>query len=351
MIDEEVYQEEEDEQPPTQYPGLQPSRRLTSGSFDSRVEAYLINQLAMRNAIDQMMSSSYESKQPNTSNVAQNLPSASLQPPVTKPKSPRPLPQNYRAAPYSIPYHTGFAHLYGSAYSVTASNNVSGTTRGDARNPIRSNSFDQGRMSNAPSLSPSASTGNTMFDPDVMVNSRSPTPQHSNGASPPIRSYSSPLATSSYTPEPAPSNAPLHSMFGSSSENYLSTPYYSWANVPGLPRPEHITGPQASYDHMSETISPSDLDACTDYLSATSATTSPSPSDATVAASVGFYYNQTHEWTNAEDMNDYSTTGMSWDVQQGSLVEESKTNENCWDVLFQENEVSAEHNAGYGTRG
>ena len=315
--------EEEDDELPSHYRRLTAHLQTDSNDFNRRLSAYLTNHVAMRSALDQVITSSYAQQYPNAPQFAHNHQSmypspfmahhmpqqqalqSYVQPPynaATGTPSYRPV-QHFRSASISGPQETS-----GFNQNIPTSSPVQGT------NPI-----DQRRMSMpAKPTSPTASVQTPQFS------QARPTPPRTssssfNGKHPttpffPVKQEDQSPSQMSAPPQPQPQpqphqrnfgnfgsyqdlgpfttalpmesqlmlgsvldpNDPLTAAFMSGSENMMHS-YYN-ANPAALSKQRNF---HPSYDGMSATLAPSALDMSTPSLSnpppVTSAALSNSP--------------------------------------------------------------------------
>lgn len=120
VINEEMYEEEDDDLP-MQYRRLTAHLQTGSVDFNRRLAAYLTNQVAMRNAMDQMINNSYAQQYPhapqfphNTNNQTPFSPSISQSPTNTQ-----------RSAPYPSPHQSAFKQPLNRSYSGATPNDSS----------------------------------------------------------------------------------------------------------------------------------------------------------------------------------------------------------------------------------
>lgn len=274
---ERVYEEEIDDRA-SQFQNLAASQCLGSAGFDSRVEAYLTNQLAMRNAIDQL----------NTVNVPQRSSVSGInkidtfQPSTLGCETLRSPTYGYRPAPYHNPYQAGLAHMYGSAYTNTIPMAVSDIPMvRNTSHTSRTGSFQQGGRSTSTDKSQSqvpfnnvrydeesgrelqrqvAGTSNNKFTPMCCLNAASSGELHTHAR-----------------PGLLPT-APTRSMAGISLEDYLSSPNYSWSSVPGsMVSGQSMSGFETTYNSSSASMSPATINGSTRVASASPSTGGPLP--------------------------------------------------------------------------
>ena len=101
MINEEMYEEEDDELP-IQYRRLTAHLQTGSADFNRRLSAYLTNHVAMRSALDQAITSSYAQQYPNAPQFAHNHQSMYPSPFMTHDMPQQQSPQQYVQSPYNM---------------------------------------------------------------------------------------------------------------------------------------------------------------------------------------------------------------------------------------------------------
>lgn len=329
-----MYEEEDDDLP-------LPYRRLTShlqtGSvdFNRRLAAYLTNQVAMRSAMEQMVSQSFAQQFPNAPQFGQNqqFPSPMVNTNMGSPGMARASPtaaSSYRSAPYPSPHSPAFQQAHGRAYSMAAPPLPSGQPGTPNRSPAQAaNALHQRRMS-MPAASSSAATtpalntdGLPSADPEQQRQTQSANVAGKQPDNfPPLWQDTGPFTTS-LPPEtqqmigPALDlNDPFSSMLMSGSDNYATNPYYQWGNM----FPQNIKAEASpmhpSLDGMSATLAPSALDMSGDGFSASANFNGLATGDQPSAPSSGLDFNLSQDSTSLKGMP--STTGGNMSRQSSS---------------------------------
>ena len=136
--------EEEDDGLPLQYRRLTAHLQTGSADFNRRLAAYLASNVAMRSALDQAITSSYEQQFPNARQFSHNQPGVFPSPLMTQnvgfhPAQQPPVhgsphsPHQYRQSPYPMPGGQGFRQPSHRAGSIgTPANFTEGTSPGPA---------------------------------------------------------------------------------------------------------------------------------------------------------------------------------------------------------------------------
>lgn len=269
MINEEMYEEEDDDLP-FQYRRLTAHLQTGSSEFNRRLAAYLTNQVAMRSAMEQMVNNSYPQQYPGQfQHPQQNMFQSPL---MQQPHTPQSPMSSYRQAPYPSPHHPSFRGMHGRAYSSVATAHPAQSNTGQ--------SFEHRRMSTPASVPPTPGTIKTdgvNSESDYMRQTQSATmPQ---GNFPPLWQDMGPFTTT-LPPEsqqmlgPAlDHNDPFQASLMNGSDNFINHSYYPWhemsQGVKGMP-----VHPSA-YHGMSATLAPA---ALTSHSGAVSSVTTPGTS-------------------------------------------------------------------------
>lgn len=329
VVNEEMYEEEDDDLP-------LPYRRLTSHlqtnsvDFNRRLAAYLTNQVAMRSAMEQMVSQSFAQQFPNAPQFGQNqqFPSPMVNTNMGSPSMPRPSPttaSSYRSAPYPSPHSPAFQQPHGRAYSMAAPNVPNGQSGTPARSPVPpTNALHQRRMS-MPAASISATTtpslateGISPADPEQQRQTQSASISgKTQDYFPPFWQDTGPFTTT-LPPEtqqmigPAlDPNDPFSSVLMSGSDSFASNPYYPWGNM----LPQNMKAEQSSvhpsFDGMSATLAPSALDMSGESFSAPGNASNPPAGDQVSAPSSGLDFNLSQDSTSLKGMPATAGTGLS----------------------------------------
>ena len=225
VVNEEMYEEEEDDLP-LQSRRFEAHLQTGSADFDRRLAAYLMNQVAMRSAVDQMVHNSCNQQYPVNPQYPQNA----FQSPVAHSPS---MTQSYRSAPYPSPIHPEYRNMHNQAYSMATVPN-SGTS--PATPSVQAKPLDHRRLSTPTVSHPSASTMNQIKtesvqgDADYDLQPQAATMP--NGSLPPVWQDMELLSTT-LSPEvqqmigPAlDMNDPFQARLMHGSDNYISSPYY-----------------------------------------------------------------------------------------------------------------------------
>lgn len=259
MINEEMYEEEEDDLP-LQYRRLTAHLQTGSVDFNRRLAAYLTNQVAMRSAMEQMVNNSYVNQYSNGAQFAQSP--TSMYPPQMNPRPGMTSPNaSYRQSPYPSPYQPGFRQGHGRAFSTaqvppTAPNASSDTPSG---------SLDNRRMSTPAVLQQSSSqildTKDVKQEPDSQRQTQSASITNSGNFPPlwqdigPFTTTLPPDAQQMLAPALDP-NDPFSAMLLNGSEQHISSSYYPW----GTMNQGKMGELPSTYSGMSSTLAPSALD-------------------------------------------------------------------------------------------
>lgn len=253
-------------------------RRLTahlqtgSVDFNRRLAAYLTNQVAMRSAVDQMVTNSYAQQYPNAPQFAHNqqpfFPSPMMQPP----KMPQ-SPHLYRTSPYPSPYPQGFRPQVGRSASIATPQDPTIKSEPTSGSPsLNSGSADQRRMSMpAPSVSPTITrspktlnTNSVKPDPDYERQTMSAPMgyNHAMFGDLPLQTSLAPEAQQMLGPALDYSD-PFTSMLMAGSEPFMMQGQYNpWENMNfPISKAQSMTPNfHPSYNGMSATLAPSALD-------------------------------------------------------------------------------------------
>lgn len=298
VVNEEMYEEEDDDLP-MQYRRLTAHLQTGSADFNRRLSAYLTNHVAMRSALDQVITNSYAQQYPNAPQFAHNHPSVYPSPFMAHNMPQQQSPQPYVQSAYNIAtgtpgfkstQHVRSASFAGPHDSSGYNQNLSLASPAQAPDPV-----DHRRMSMpAKSTSPSQATQtprSTQSRPSLpqslssytgksQVSPTSRTKQedqplgqmHAPQSQPQQQAQQSygnlAAAYQSFSPFTASlptesqmllgsvldPNDPLTSMLMAGSENMMQSYYGS---SPSLPKQQNF---HPSYDGMSATLAPSALD-------------------------------------------------------------------------------------------
>lgn len=263
-------------------------RRLTahlqtgSADFNRRLAAYLTNQVAMRSAVEQMTNNPYSqqfapSSVPYSPQPRQNMFQTShLQQQQHQMHQPVSTPGSYRQAPYPSPHQ--YRNSHGRAYSAA----VVPTTKIPTVTTPSTGSLDHRRMSTPATIPPQIDTTGLKSDPEYMRQTQSaqvPPHPHFN----PYWQDASPFTTTLPAESQQmlagvpmmdhPESFPSGLMTGS--EQYLSNPYYPWANEMHNAGFKQMPTHMAGYRGMSATLAPSALSTQAESVSATPTSTHP----------------------------------------------------------------------------
>lgn len=262
VINEEMYEEEDDDLP-MQYRRLTAHLQTGSADFNRRLAAYLTNQVAMRNAVEQMGANAYNNQQfaPPQMHYSQPRPNM-FQPSIQhQPQMPHPGMNGYRQAPYPSPHQPGYRQTHGRAYSTAAMPTSKVQT---PPTPV-SLAMDHRRMSTPAVPQTALETGNIKPDPEYMRQTQSAQiPQaHFN----PYWQDMAPFTTS-LPPESQQMLAGVPALDHSDqfapglmngADQYVSSSYYPWTAADmhhGMkPMPYHHMGGHG----MSATLAPAAL--------------------------------------------------------------------------------------------
>ncbi|KAL9107150.1 MAG: hypothetical protein Q9227_007930 [Pyrenula ochraceoflavens] len=354
VINEEMYEEEDDDLPA-------PYRRLTahlqtgSVDFNRRLAAYLTNQVAMRSAMEQMVTQSFAQHYPNAPQFPHNqqFPSPMVNTNIS-PEMTRPSPttaSSYRAAPYPSPHSPAFRQLHGRAYS-TAGPSPMGQSGTPAGSPGASMpNHPQRRMSmpaqgpQSASATPALSTDKiTPPDPDQQRQTQSATvPNKQQAGFPPLWQDMSPFTTS-LPPEsqqmlgPAlDPNDPFTSMLMGGSDTFNSNPSYPWDATMSQPIKSEHSPMHPSWNGMSATLAPSALDGAVNDLSHSTKETAPLSAGPMPPPSDGFDFNLSQESASSKGMPQASAAMMSrQNSGQGLKSAPITPGEGFWDSYLQD---------------
>lgn len=310
VINEEMYEEEDDDLP-MQYRRLTAHLQTGSVDFNRRLAAYLTNQVAMRNAMDQMISNSYAQQYPNAPHFAHS----GNRPPYSPSMSSGGMAQSpvnpHRSVPYPSPYQANFKSPHNRSFS-TMSNNQS-NAGGPANSGTTYPSPQERRLSTpadlaSPELSRPLKTEDIKPDPDHQRQTQSAQAAMTQ-AYPPFWQDMGPFTTA-LPPEtqqmlgPAldPLN-PMTSMLMAGAENYTSNPYYPWGH---MQNPGKLDPTTPSFGGMYSTLAPSALENCHD-LSASAAKLAGDASDSSGAPSARLDLGSTQDGTISKSFQGYGT--------------------------------------------
>lgn len=127
VVNEEMYEEEDDDLP-MQYRRLTAHLQTQNADFDRRLAAYLTNHVAMRSALGQAVSDSWQNNQFN--NIGQFMNQGSMQQqqhqqqqtnmqnPMLPPQNVNRSPTNYRQTPYPVSNAQGMRSQHGRSVSI-----------------------------------------------------------------------------------------------------------------------------------------------------------------------------------------------------------------------------------------
>lgn len=257
VINEEMYEEEDDDLP-LQYRRLTAHLQTGSVDFNRRLAAYLTNQVAIRSAIDQMVTSSYAQQYPNAPQFAHNhqnpYPS-----PMLNTNMPPPSPSTFRSAPYPSPGMPNYRpHQRSTSIATTHE-----PPHSQAQSPVEQHNQLDRRMSMPTPTSASASPLLSRSTPSTQDHDQqhfSPQPP----ASYPGMWGNNDMFTTSLPAEaqqllgPAlDPNDPFTSMLMAGSEPFVQNQYYPW---PQASTSAAKSEPHPSWNNMSATLAPSALD-------------------------------------------------------------------------------------------
>ena len=221
MVNEEMYEEEDDDLP-LQYRRLTAHLQTGSADFNRRLAAYLTNQVAVRSALDQAITNSYAQQYPNAPQFAHNQPGMfpsplmtqglgyPLQPQQESPRSPHP----YRQSPYptaGMPNHRNIAHQRSSSIATTPV--PAGEPQSLIKSPMDPPKSNNSRRMSMPASALSKGEGQAMLSPHDV---------HSMMSSPAQHVLSSPHLKDEQKSPPTQSSAPT-----SSSEHRDASTQYS----------------------------------------------------------------------------------------------------------------------------
>jgi hypothetical protein len=165
VINEEMYEEEDDDLP-HQYRRLTAHLQTGSADFNRRLAAYLTNNVAMRSALDQAITSSYAQQFPNAPRFAHNNPvpypspintqntmnPSQTSPSMLSPNSPR---HPFRQSPYPMPGMSGYRQQ--SQHGRSSSMHVPSEHAASSMSPVSASTERKFSMP-TPVLSPAQST-------------------------------------------------------------------------------------------------------------------------------------------------------------------------------------------------
>ena len=250
VINEEMY-EEEDDNLPMQYRRLTAHLQTGSADLNRRLAAYLTNQVAMRNAAEQIANRPY-GQQYNNHAIPYNQPRQNMFQSATTPSS-------YRKAPYSSPRHPICRHNPGRVYSTV----VMPSGKVEPPPTPSSNPIDHRKVSTPATIPPQTDTNGPISDPEYLRQTQSALPQAPFNPcwqdkslfriSLPPGSQQMLAGTLSMDPD-----EPFSAALMPGSEQFMAKPYYLWRDdmqqgIKGIP--VH----PAAYQGMSATLAPAML--------------------------------------------------------------------------------------------
>lgn len=349
VINEEMYEEEDDDLP-MQYRRLTAHLQTGSVDFNRRLAAYLTNQVAMRNAMDQMINNSYAQQYPNAPQFAHNSSHPSFSPPLSggaMSQSPRNM---HRSAPYQSPHQAGFKPPHSRSFSTATANDSSLSTGPRTSGPPVVGPHER-RMSTPADIAPAGHsqplrTDDVKPDPEHQRQTQSARPIMSSTYAPfwqdmgPFTTALPPESQQMLGPALDPRD-PMTSMLMAGSEAYTSSPYYPWGSIQN---PSKLEATRPTFGGMFSTLAPSALDN-TDPFSATVTKSGEDSADNLTAPSAGLDFSYNQDPTNFKGVSDFgsgltrenSATGLGsgqitpgegfWDtfVQDGGWTEETAT--------------------------
>jgi hypothetical protein len=245
--------EEEDDDLPLQYRRLTAHLQTGSDDFNRRLAAYLTNQVAIRSAIDQMVTNSFAQQYPNTPQFVHNR--ANPYPsPIVNPHMLPPSPSTLRSAPYPSPGLTGYRASIAVPQDQTPS---------QINSPVQQHNQLNRRMSMP---GPSGSPATNHPTPNPQKPQMSTTTPNLSSPYQPFWSNDMLPFTTSLPPESQQllgsalnTSDPFASMLMAGSEPFIQNQYYPWPN-PQNPTQPHKAEAHPPWDRMSETLAPSVLD-------------------------------------------------------------------------------------------
>ncbi|KAJ9664791.1 hypothetical protein H2198_000137 [Neophaeococcomyces mojaviensis] len=172
VINEEMYEEEDDDLP-MQYRRLAAHLQTGSADLNQRRAAYLTNQIAMRNAVEQIANNPYGQQYNNHAMPYRQPRQNMFQSPMMQQQHSMPqsatTPGSYRQAPYSSPHHPAFRHNHGRAYSTA----VMPSGKVETPPTPSSNPIDHRRMSTPATVPPQIDTNGLKPGPEYMRQTQS----------------------------------------------------------------------------------------------------------------------------------------------------------------------------------
>lgn len=338
VINEEMYEEEDDDLP-MQYRRLTAHLQTGSVDFNRRLAAYLTNQVAMRNAMDQMINNSYAQQYPNAPQFPHNSNNhTSFSPSLVQ----SPI-NTHRSAPYPSPHQSGFKQPLNRSFSGATHNDMShSSSSGHQSSGVAFASSHERRMSTpadvaSSGLSQPLKTDDIKPDPDHQRLTQSARTGMSD-TFPPIWQDMGPFTTA-LSPEsqqmlgPAlDPRDPMTSMLMAGSENYTSSPYYPWGNMQSMSK---LEATRPSFGGMFSTLAPSALDT-SESFSATAAKSGADASDNDIAPSAGLDFNFGQDSINYKGVTGFSTSLTRENSATGIGSGQITPGEGFWDTFVQD---------------
>lgn len=325
MINEEMYEEEDDDLP-LQYRRLTAHLQTGSADFNRRLAAYLTNQVAMRSAMEQMVNNQYPPQygNPQYPQASQGMFPSPMMPPQNMTHSPQ---QSYRAAPYPSPHQANFRQLHARAYSMTGPNAT----------PNPREAMDHRRMStpgNVQQIGPKpVNTDSKESDPEYMRQTQSATVP---GSQFPMWQDMLPITTS-LPPEsqqmlgPAlDMNDPFQAQLMNGSDQFTNLAGYPWGDssrgIKGMP-----VHPSA-WPGMSATLAPSALVSTPTSNATTPDTMATTARDSTAPSSgLDFHFSQESKGLNLQNFDGFSSEAVdSGQVTPGEGFWDNFVNDGHW---------------------
>lgn len=237
VINEEMYEEEDDDLP-LQYRRLTQHLQTGSVDFNRRLAAYLTNQVAMRSAMDQMISNSYAQQYPNAPQFAHSHNRSAYTPSMSNGHMNSSPTIGSRQSPYPSPHASGFRPPHSRSYSSASPHSMMSMSS-SSTNPSLLSGPDRRMSTPADFVTPGHAQPlqieEIKADPSYLRQTQSAIPQQSDSFPlwPDYSSFSTALPPESQQmlgPSLDPAD-PMTSVLMAGSEGLTSNPYFNWGNM------------------------------------------------------------------------------------------------------------------------
>ncbi len=341
VINEQMYEEEDDDLP-VQYQRLTAHLQTGSVDFNRRLAAYLTNQVAMRNAMDQMINNSYAQQYPNAPRFAHNGNQSTLSPPLSGGDITQSPSTVQRLGPYPSPHQPGFKHPHNRPYSTATPNEMPQPGAPHSSSPPFAGPQERGistpgGLASPPALFRPLKPDAVKPDPDRQRQTQSATTGMSDTYPPLWQDMG--LFTTSLPPEsqqmlgPAlDPRDPTTSMLMAGSEPFTSSPYYPWGNSTSAGK---LEATRPTFGSMFSTLAPIDLVKPEDF-SATAAKPGRDLSNISSAPSAGLDFNSSQDGTDFKGTPGFGTVLTRESSAAGLDSGQITPGEGFWDSFVQD---------------